>query len=1005
DEENKENDPGLATPSHKGDILTNEQVKDSALKVLGVDPNFCTFKKLTYHPELKNTWSKWKNGLPAQNKKDIVESYDRKGDFYMEAPKLNLEILPLLSDIAKKRDQHFVQTQNCVGTPIAALGAAVSLLLEPPQDGLDEDLFTDLISHAGQILTDVFHQQSVARKSFITLQLNKSVKPVVETIISNEWLDSGQGPPKKQHKVSVLGKLEIPTCGIPSGRLSAKTSPNQVQTEVEQVIARCDQDISDDEPVIVQEISKVDKSAGRLRSFVSQWKQITSDKYILSCLSGYRIPFTETPFQRSCNVRNLSAEETENMHTEIDELLRKGAIEECKECERQSVSSYFLVPKPDGSHLFILNLRSLNRFINPPHFKLEDIRSALNLVSRGDFLGTLDLRDAYFLVPIHADYRKFLRFKFKGKMFQFVCLPFGLCTSPYVFTKLMKPIVNTLRQQDKKKSHIVQLVSKLKRGKAYDIRKFAKLLGTLASACPAVSYGLIHCKRLEQQKYLALKFNGGDYDGKIWILESMLEELTWWRQNVVIGTNPIRTQLYAIEIFSDASLSGWGCYCNSSKAFRVWDEHERSHHINYLELLAAFFAIKCFAAGLSHAEVLLRLDNKTAIAYINKARGVQFPHLSKLSRKIWNWCEAKKLWLQASYIPSAENIEADRASRNVHIDAEWELSQSAFQQIAHQLGPFSVDLFASRLNAKCETFHARFPDPEAAAIDAFTISWTGLSEEAMEVMVNSNTTSTLKQYECGSRNWWDFTHRHQLDMFNAQTTAIISFLHERYKEGASYRCFQQRPARLRYVTTWDVAPVLDYIEKLHPLKQLKLKEAVKKIVTLLALTTAQRLQTLSLIHTVNIVKSDVGISIKILERIKTTKPGAFQPDLILPFFKEKLGLCVASAILDYIDYTKELRNKDTKNLFIATTKPFGAVSSQTIAHWIKTLLAKAGVDTNQFSAYSTRHAAVSNAHNRGVDIPTIRRTAGWAPNSQMFFKFYNKPIQTTNDQFAHAFLR
>lgn len=78
----------------------------------------------------------------------------------MEAPKLNLEIIPLLSDIVKKRDQHFVETQNCVGTVIAALGAAVSLLLDPSQEGLEEDLFTDLISHAGQILTDMFHQQS-----------------------------------------------------------------------------------------------------------------------------------------------------------------------------------------------------------------------------------------------------------------------------------------------------------------------------------------------------------------------------------------------------------------------------------------------------------------------------------------------------------------------------------------------------------------------------------------------------------------------------------------------------------------------------------------------------------------------------------------------------------------------------------------------------------------------------------------------------------------------------
>lgn len=154
-----------------------------------MDPSDCKFKKVVYHPELKNTWLKWKfEGLPEKNRKEILESYNRKDDFYIEAPKLNLEIVPLLTDIAKKRDQHFVDTQNCVGTAIAALGAAVSMLIDPPEDGLDEDAFTDYISHAGQILTDVFHQQSVARKSFITPHLSKNVKPVVEAMISNEWL-------------------------------------------------------------------------------------------------------------------------------------------------------------------------------------------------------------------------------------------------------------------------------------------------------------------------------------------------------------------------------------------------------------------------------------------------------------------------------------------------------------------------------------------------------------------------------------------------------------------------------------------------------------------------------------------------------------------------------------------------------------------------------------------------------------------------------------------------
>lgn len=75
------------------------------------------------------------------------------------------------------------------------------------------------------------------------------------------------------------------------------------------------------------------------------------------------------------------------------------------------------------------------------------MRSAISLISQGMFMGSLDLKDAYFLIPVIEDHRKFLRFKFGGKIFQFLCLPFGLSISPYIFTKIMKPVINMLSLQ------------------------------------------------------------------------------------------------------------------------------------------------------------------------------------------------------------------------------------------------------------------------------------------------------------------------------------------------------------------------------------------------------------------------------------------------------------------------------------------------------------------------------------------------------------------------------
>lgn len=69
---------------------------------------------------------------------------------------------------------------------------------------------------------------------------------------------------------------------------------------------------------------------------------------------------------------------------------------------------------------------------------------------------------------------------------------------------------------------------------------------------------------------------------------------------------------------------GWGAHCSGEDAQGFWSNTERSLHINHLELVAAFLALKSFARGLRKCEILLRIDNTTAIAYINRMGGVQY---------------------------------------------------------------------------------------------------------------------------------------------------------------------------------------------------------------------------------------------------------------------------------------------------------------------------------------------------------------------------------------------
>ena len=91
--------------------------------------------------------------------------------------------------------------------------------------------------------------------------------------------------------------------------------------------------------------------------------------------------------------------------------------------------------KKDGGQRPVINLKNLHSFVDAPHFKMKGIHTLKSLVLEGDWLVNVDLKDAYFSVPISQENRKFLCFQFEDKSYQFNCLPFGLASAPWIFTK------------------------------------------------------------------------------------------------------------------------------------------------------------------------------------------------------------------------------------------------------------------------------------------------------------------------------------------------------------------------------------------------------------------------------------------------------------------------------------------------------------------------------------------------------------------------------------------
>ena len=99
-------------------------------------------------------------------------------------------------------------------------------------------------------------------------------------------------------------------------------------------------------------------------------------------------------------------------------------------------SRLFLVEKASGGWRPVIDLSHLNEFVQLTSFKMETVASVLLSVREGDFLASLDLKDAYFQIPIHRSSRKLLRFTSEGTVYQFRALCFGLSTTPQVFTRV-----------------------------------------------------------------------------------------------------------------------------------------------------------------------------------------------------------------------------------------------------------------------------------------------------------------------------------------------------------------------------------------------------------------------------------------------------------------------------------------------------------------------------------------------------------------------------------------
>ena len=103
---------------------------------------------------------------------------------------------------------------------------------------------------------------------------------------------------------------------------------------------------------------------------------------------------------------------------------------------------------------------------------------------------------------------------------------------------------------------------------------------------------------------------------------SLHPHLKWWlEESNVLSGQPLHPLKHALQIFTDASKEGWGAHLNERTARGTWSVPESKLHVNHLELIAVFLALKEFQDLCSNNTVLVATDNTTVVAYINKEWG------------------------------------------------------------------------------------------------------------------------------------------------------------------------------------------------------------------------------------------------------------------------------------------------------------------------------------------------------------------------------------------------
>ena len=342
---------------------------------------------------------------------------------------------------------------------------------------------------------------------------------------------------------------------------------------------------------------------------------------------------------------------------------------------------------------------------------------------------------------------------------------------------------------------------------------------------------------------------------------------------------------------------------------------------------------------------------------------------------------------------------------------------------------------AASLGPFCETFFNRTTEIITREFIFKLLQSTGLPSDACKHMAKTAYRKSLnKKMGCTIKSWITFTNVKKYSKTDLSTQHIIEFMQnlffEQNKQYATIlsaedtlcemkklkgekitkldviffkkflmACFSERPPVPTMKTTWDINILLKHLNSLSPNENLSCNQLARKALLLILLATMCRRGEAAQLKLSRMCALAKGLTFHLDKPTKTYSPRTFHyhrklQRLFIPELSSDPLLCPVEMLTAYLKRVEPIHG-NVDEVFILFRDNASPASNQTLSHWTKNILIKAGI--TGYTLRSTRSASASGALLTGIPLDRILSQAGWIGNST-FVRNYMRPLSQALDR-------